>query len=155
MSCAGCGGQPPSKPSAGTAASANPESEGGLLLPPDFEVVDLPREKRKAIYHDAARERAIAVLEANEILPMDNAHLPVNNKPEFDKRVAEHKSILDGILEKKLDALAKRHNLTREELARIEDEAARLRWLPPDEPVLPNKTAESPGQPGAADQANP
>jgi len=106
------------------------------MLPPDFKPVNLPLEKRKEIFREAHGIRALAVQEANAKLPMDQAHLPIGNRPAFDKRVAEHKAIIDGLLEANLAALARRNNITVADVLKIEDEASRLRWIPPGEPSL-------------------
>jgi len=111
------------------------------MLPPGFKPVDLPVEKRQGIFREAHRVRALAVREANAKLPMDEAHLPIGDTPAFDKRVADHRAIIEGILEKNLAELAKQHNITREELAKIEDEASKLRWTPPEEPTAADSTA--------------
>ncbi len=104
------------------------------MLPPGFEPVDLPVDRRKAIFHEAHNVRARAVQEANRQLPMDEANLPHGDTPAFDKRVADHKAIIDGILEKNLADLADRHKISSEDLAKIEEEASRLRWIPPEDP---------------------
>ena len=65
---------------------------------------------------------------------MDEAHLPIGDTAAFDKRVADHKAILDEYLAADLAALAGRYDITPEQLAHIEDEAHRLRWLPPPDP---------------------
>jgi hypothetical protein len=147
----GCGGPPPADATTGGAANAALSDNSGLTLPPDFKPVDLPVEKRKEIFREAHHVRALAVLEANEKLPMDESHLPIGDKPAFDKRVAEHKAIIDGILEKNLAALARRHNITAADLGKIEDEAGRLRWLPPEEPPKPDKNGGAP-YPGENDR---
>jgi len=129
LASAGCGGPAPgegSKPDLGENA--------GLVLPPGFKPVDLPVDQRKEIFREAHRTRALAVREANAKLPMDEAHLPIGDTPAFDKRVADHKAIIEEVLAKNLDELAKRHNITRDDLEKIEDEARKLRWIPPEEP---------------------
>ncbi len=126
----GCGeyADPPQPP------ISNVGEGSGLMLPPGFKPVDLPLENRKLIFQEAHRIRALAVLEANEKLPMDEASLPKGDTPAFDKRVADHKAIIDGILEKNLANLAEQKSLTLEDLSKIEEEARRLRWVPPQEP---------------------
>jgi len=126
----GCGGTAP-----GEGPESNLNENSGLMLPPGFKPVDLPVDKRKDIFREAHRVRALAVREANAKLPMDDAHLPIGDTAAFDKRVADHKAIIEGILETNLAELAKRHNITRDDLEKIEDEARRLRWTPPQEPT--------------------
>ncbi len=127
---AGCGGDPGSTSTAG--------DDSGLMLPPGFKTVDLPIERRKAIFEDAHRARALAVLEANQKLPMDEAHMPKGNEA-FEKRMAEHKAIIDGILEKNIPALAERKNISVADLSKIEEEAKILRWTPPEDPKWEEK----------------
>jgi hypothetical protein len=139
---AGCGGAPPGDPALEGTSNAALNDNSGLKLPPDFKPVALPVEKRKEIFREAHRARALAVQEANEKLPMDDSHLPSGNKVAFDKRVADHKEIQDEIRQKKLAALAQRHDITLDDLSKIEDEASRLRWLPPPEDPKPDKKEE-------------
>lgn len=108
--------------------------DSGLMLPPDFKPVDLPVERRKEIFRAAHRVRTLALREANGKLPMDESHLPVDDKAAFDKRVAEHKAIIDGILETDFAALARRYDIALADLHKIEEEAGKLRWMPPEDP---------------------
>ncbi|MGE3819979.1 MAG: hypothetical protein AB7I30_11115 [Isosphaeraceae bacterium] len=105
--------------------------ESGLALPPDFKPVDRPLEERKEIHAEAYHLRARVMNEANAIMPMDDAHMPKNGNQEFDKRMAEHKAILDPILEKGMAEIAQKHGVTVADVAKIEEEANRLRWTPP------------------------
>ncbi len=146
MWAAGCGGSPDGSQSPGGVEGANLDNSG-LMLPPDFKPVDLPVEKRKEIFREAHLVRARAVQEANQKLPMDEAHLPIGDTAAFDKRVADHKAIIDEILEKNLAALADRHDISSADLAKIEEEASRLRWVPPPDPE-PEKPSESGTAPG-------
>jgi len=107
----------------------------GLMLPHDFKPVALPDETRKEIFRDAHRARALAALEADRKVPVDLIKMR-GDKPAIDKRMAEHQAIIDGLLETSRAALAKRHNITVADIAKIEDEASRLRWLPPEAPTL-------------------
>lgn len=127
---AGCGGQ-----DTGSSGAGMPSLDtSGLQLPPDFQPVDLPVERRQEIFREAHLVRARAVQEANRKLPMDESHLPIGDTAAFDQRVAEHKAIIDAILEENLAELAERYGITSDDLAKIEDEAGRLRWLPPEDP---------------------
>lgn len=124
-------------------------SSSGLQLPPDFQIVDVPIEKRQEIFREAHLVRARAVQEANRRLPMDEAHLPIGDTPAFDKRVAEHKAIIDELLAKDLAALAQRYEISTDELSRIEDEASRLHWIPPRDPTPdPAPKSEEPAKSG-------
>jgi hypothetical protein len=140
----GCGGD------AETPSTASDDS--GLMLPPGFKPVDLPVEKRKAIFAEAHITRALAVQEANEKMPMDEEHMPKGNAA-FEKRMAEHKAIIDGILEKNLPALAERNKISMADLSKIEEEAIKLRWTPPEEPKLEEKEAETGKQASTAEEA--
>src|SRR5690242_15891383 len=84
VASAGCGGHAPGGP-----AKADLSDSSGLILPPDFKPVDLPVDRRKEIFREAAIVRALAVREANAKLPMDESHLPIGDTPAFDKRVAD------------------------------------------------------------------
>jgi hypothetical protein len=116
----------------------------GLQLPPDFVPVDLPVERRKEIFREAHLVRARAVQEANRRLPMDEANLPIGDTEAFDKRVADHRAIIDEILEVNLAELAGRFEISTEELSKIEEEASRLRWIPPEEPKAEDFPAPTP-----------
>jgi len=131
LASAGCESPAPVE---GGGPKADLNDNSGLMLPPGFKPVDLPIEKRKEIFRDAHLVRALAVREANAQLPMDEASLPKGDTAAFDKRVADHKAIIEGILEKSLAELAKQNNISREDLDKIEDEARKLRWTPPQEP---------------------
>lgn len=138
---AGCG--QPGEPSGGAQADGG---SSGLMLPPGFKVVDLPLETRKQVFNEAHDIRSLAVQEANHRLPMDEDSLPKNDVPAFDKRVADHKAILIGIEQKNLAALAEKHKISVADVERIEEEASRLRWIPPQEPVfVPSSESESGG----------
>ncbi|MEJ7638583.1 MAG: hypothetical protein WKF75_11570 [Singulisphaera sp.] len=130
LGAAGCG-----EDNGGKASTAGDDS--GLLLPPGFQPVDLPVETRKTIFRDAHQIRALAVQEANQKLPMDQDHMPKGKA--FEERIAEHKAIIDGILEEKLPALAERNHISGADLRKIEEEAMRLRWTPPEEPNVEEK----------------
>lgn len=136
----GCGGTgtaptPPGPDAApGEAAAINLIDTTGLKLPPDFQPVALPLEKRKEIFAEAHRARVLATYEADQKLPMGESFLPKDDKIAFDKRVADSKAIHDEILAKKRDELAKRFQLSLEDLDKIEKEASLLHWLPPDVP---------------------
>lgn len=134
----GCGQGATSGDSSPAGAPA-PETGGepGLSLPADFKPVDRPLDQRKAIFAEAYHFRARAMTEANGIMPMDDAHMPKDDKPAFDKRMAEHKAILDPILNEGMAAIAQKHGVTVEDVARIEQEANRLRWMPPPPPEEP------------------
>ena len=148
VASAGCGRQ-----SSGDAAKAGLSDNSGLSLPPGFKPVDLPVETRKQIFREAQRVRALAVQEANAKLPMDESHLPIGDTPAFDKRVADHKAIIDGILKTNLAALAERHKISTADLAKIEEEASRLRWTPPEEPEAPAPEAPPYTEPATAKPA--
>lgn len=123
---------------------ASSAGEGaGLSLPPGFKVVDLPLETRKQIFNEVHDIRSLAVQEANHKLPMDEDSLPKNDVPAFDKRVAEHKAILTGIERKNIAALAEKYKIGVADVEKIEEEASRLRWIPPQEPVF--EPGSSPG----------
>ena len=107
----------------------------GLQLPPDFKPVDLPLEQRQEIFRQAHGVRARAVQQANRKLPMDESHLPIGDTAAFDARVAEHKEIIEEILSKDLADLAVQFEISEDDLAKIEEEASRLRWLPPEDPT--------------------
>ncbi|WZO98712.1 hypothetical protein EP7_000300 [Isosphaeraceae bacterium EP7] len=105
-------------------------------LPPGFKTVDLPLEKRKEVFREAHGIRALAVQEANLELPMDEASMPVNDSAAFDKRMADHRAIIERVLGKNLAALAEKYQISVPDVEKIEEEARRLRWPPPQEPVL-------------------
>jgi hypothetical protein len=130
VASAGCKHQSPAE-----AAKASLSDNSGLMLPPNFKPVNLPVDTRKQIFREAQRIRALAVREANAQLPMDESHLPIGDKPAFDKRVADHKAIIEGIHKTKFAALARQHNISTADLAQIEEEANLLRWTPPAEPT--------------------
>lgn len=127
---AGCGDDAGSTPTA--------DDNGGLLLPPGFKTVDLPVETRKAIFREVHITRGLALQEANRKLPMGADQMPKGNEA-FEKRVAEHTAILNGILEKNLPAVADRNKISMADLTKIEEEARILRWTPPQEPQLEEK----------------
>jgi hypothetical protein len=105
------------------------------MLPPGFKPVDLPMEKRKAIFKEAYIARALAMQEANRMVSLDADQMPKGNEA-FEKRVAENTAILNGILEKNLPAVAERNQISMADLSKIEEEAKILRWPPPEEPRL-------------------
>ncbi len=131
---AGCGDNP------GTTSTA--DGNAGLMLPPGFKPVDLPVERRKAIFREVHITRALALQEANQKLSMDADQMPKANEA-FEKRVAEHDAILKGILDKNLPALADRNKISMADLTKIEEEARMLRWTPPQEPQLGEKVPAS------------
>ncbi len=134
---AGCGEEVPPPP---TGEVTNTESSG-LSLPPGFVVVDLPLEARREIFREAHDIRALAVQEANHRLPVDEAHLP-KEKIAFEKRRDDHLAIIKEVEAKNLGALAAKHKIAIKDIERIEDEANRLRWIPPQEPTYePPKSA--------------
>jgi hypothetical protein len=110
-------------------------SSGGLSLPAGFVPVALPEATRKKIFAEVHNLRARAVQQANAQIPMDEASLPIGNTVAFDKRVADHKALIDAFLAKELPALAARSNISEADLAKIEEEARILRWLPPMDPT--------------------
>ena len=111
------------------------------MLPPGFKPVDLPVEKRKAIFRGRPPHPRLAVQEANQKLPMDDEHMPKGDA--YAERIAEHKAIIDGILEKNLPALAERNQISMADLDKIEEEARMLRWTPPEEPKLEEKEPDA------------
>ncbi len=117
-----------------TESGKQPESGGGLLLPKGFTPVALPEAKRKEIFAAVHILRAKAVLHANSIIPMDEDSLPKLDTPKFDKRVADHKALIDEYLAKEVPALAVRFEISDADLAKIEEEARILRWVPPPDP---------------------
>lgn len=139
LSCAGCGANPEPATNSVDNAVASTSDSSAFQLPPDFQVVAIPLEQRKEVFKEAHDIRALAVQRANRELPMDEAHLPKNDRPAFDKRVAEHKAIINRIAAKDLAALAEKHKLQVADIEKIEEEASRLRWVPPPDPVLETK----------------
>jgi hypothetical protein len=139
LSSAGCGESPPPATNSVEAAVASTSDNSGLQLPPDFKPVNIPLDKRKEVFKEAHDIRALAVQEANQELPMDEASLPIGNTAAFDKRVADHKAIISRILAKNLAALAEKYKISVADVEKIEEEANRLRWLPPQDPVLETK----------------
>jgi hypothetical protein len=133
---AGCGGDPQATQ---TSSGAPASDESVFQLPPGFKTVDIPLTERKDVFKEVHNLRALAVQRANHELPMDEASLPVNDVPAFDKRVADHKAIIDRILVKDLAALAEKYKITVADVEKVEEEARRLRWLPPQEPTLEDK----------------
>lgn len=142
LSPAGCGKSPPAVTNSTEAAVASTSDNSGLQLPPDFQPVNIPLEKRKEVFKEAHDIRALAVQEANQELPMDEASLPIGDTAAFDQRVADHKAIINRILAKDLPALAEKHKISVADVEKIEEEANRLRWLPPQDPVLETKQRE-------------
>jgi hypothetical protein len=139
LSSAGCGERPPPATNSVEAAVASTSDNSGLQLPPDFKPVNIPLDKRKEVFKEAHDIRALAVQEANQELPMDEASLPIGNTAAFDKRVADHKAIINRILAKNLASLAEKYKISVADVEKIEEEANRLRWLPPQDPVLETK----------------
>lgn len=123
---AGCGAPPDT-------GNAPDTSSGGLSLPPGFVPVALPEATRKEVFAEVHRLRARSVREANAQIPMDEASLPYGDKVAFDKRVADHKALIDAYLDRAFAELAARHKITEDDLQTIEDEARMLRWLPPQD----------------------
>lgn len=128
---AGCADEPP----APTGNVVKVAESSGLSLPPGYKVVDLPAETRRAIFAEAHNIRSLAVQEANHKLPVDEAHLPKGDTAAFEKRRDDHMAILKAAEARDLGALAARHKITVDDIVRIEDEASRLRWIPPQDPV--------------------
>ncbi|MFO0959685.1 MAG: hypothetical protein U0800_19990 [Isosphaeraceae bacterium] len=132
---AGCGGPP-------QAGNTPNVSSGGLSLPAGFVPVALPEATRKAIFAEVHGLRARAVQQANAKLPMDEASLPKGDTAAFDRRVADHKALIDAFLAEQLPALAARSNISEADLAKIEDEARILRWIPPQDPTDDDATKD-------------
>ena len=142
MSSAGCGKGPPEVTNSTAVAVSSASDNSGFLLPPDFKPVAIPLDTRKEVFKEAHDLRALAVQEANQELPMNEASLPIGNTAAFDKRVADHKAIINRILDKNLPALAEKYKISVADVEKIEEEANRLRWLPPQDPVLETKKRE-------------
>ncbi|WP_435005343.1 hypothetical protein P12x_003240 [Tundrisphaera lichenicola] len=136
LATAGCGKVSTDGSNTSDGAVDTVGDNSGFQLPPDFKTVDIPLEKRREVFHKAHDIRALAVQEANRELPMDEASLPIGDTAAFDKRVADHKAIIERILAKNLPALAEQYQISVADVEKIEDEASRLRWLPPQDPVL-------------------
>jgi len=143
LSFAGCGKNQPAVTNSTDGAVASAGDSSGFLLPPDFKVVDIPLDKRKEVFKEAHNIRTLAVQEANLEIPMDEASLPHLNTKAFDKRVADHMAIINRILAKNLPVLAEKYKISVADVEKIEDEANRLRWLPPQDPVFEAKPGES------------
>jgi hypothetical protein len=139
----GCGTGPTEGPSSTDSAVASAGDSSGFSLPPGFKTVDIPLEKRKEVFKEAHDIRALAVQEANLELPMDEAHLPHLDTKAFEKRVADHKAIIDRILGKNLPVLAEKYKISVADIEKIEDEANKLRWLPPADPVFKPKGSDA------------
>ena len=71
----------------------------------------------------------------------------------FDKRVADHKAIINRILAKNLPALAEKYKISVADIEKIEDEANKLRWLPPADPVFKPKEPDADSKQGAGKKA--
>ena len=160
---AGCGQDPPVDSSSTDSAVASAGDSSGFRLPPDFKTVDIPLEKRKEVFKEAHMVRALAVQEANLELPMDEAHLPHLDPKAFEKARADSKAIIDRIVAKNLAALAEKHKISVADIEKIEDEANKLRWLPPADPVFkpegpaadPTTRAEKKAEAGPGDAKSP
>jgi hypothetical protein len=143
---AGCSGEPPA-PTGNAVAVAE---SSGLLLPPGYKVVDLPTETRRAIFAEAHNIRSLAVQEANHKLPVDEAHLPKGDTAAFEKRRDDHMEIIKAAEARDLGVLAAKHKIAVADIVRIEDEASRLRWIPPQEPVYEAPDGKPGGEPKAS-----
>jgi hypothetical protein len=143
LSSAGCGKGPPTVTNSAEVAVDSTSDNSGLKLPPDFKAVNIPLDQRKEVFKEAHDIRALAVQEANQELPMDEASLPIGDTAAFDKRVADHKAIINRILAQNLPPLAVKYKISVADVEKIEEEANRLRWLPPQDPVLDTKQRES------------
>lgn len=163
LSLAGCGRGPTEVSNSTGSALASPDDSSGLSLPPGFQTVNIPLETRKEVFKEAHDVRALAVQEANLELPMDEAHLPHLDTNAFDRRVADHKAIIRRILDKNLPALAEKYKISLADVEKIEDEANKLRWLPPADPVFrprgpdadPKTKAEGKAETGPKDEKSP
>jgi hypothetical protein len=155
LAFAGCGPGPTedSNPTESAVASAGDSS--GFTLPPDFKTVDIPLEQRKEVFREAHIIRALAVQEANLELPMDEAHLPHLDPKAFEKRVADSRAITNRIVAQNLPALAEKYKISVADIEKIEDEANKLRWLPPADPVFkprePNANSKEAGKKAEAE----
>ena len=148
---AGCGKSEPTE----TGSTDSPISSGdnsGLQLPAGFKTVELPLEKRKDVFKEAHDIRALAVQEANLELPMDEASLPHLDTKAFDKRVADHMAIIKRILGGNLPPLAEKYKISVADIEKIEEEANKLRWTPPQDPVFKPKATESGEKPTSKDE---
>jgi hypothetical protein len=135
LTLAGCGEGPQAIESPSGLPNASAGDDSVFRLPPGFKPVDIPLIKRKEVFKEAHEIRALAVQEANRELPMDEASLPVNDTAAFDKRVADHRAIIGRILAKNLASLAEKSRISVADVEKIEEEAGRLRWLPPQDPT--------------------
>lgn len=135
----GCGKETADGPNPTDLATASTNDNSGLSLPAGFKTVEIPLDQRKEVFKESHNIRALAVQEANLELPMDEAHLPHLDTQAFDKRVADHKAIINRITGKNLAALAEKYKISVADVEKIEEEANRLRWLPPIDPVFKAK----------------